>query len=457
MPIKQLEDLVEGQVTEADYYSPKGQLLIAKGEVITAQHLSLLRRRNIFEIHIHYDEIKQPGDTKSLLVPEQKTSLSESKAGTVNIQLSEKLLLEKWNIKPGREGYEQLLADRSLESLDRALKLERVCDHPTGRALRFNMRQQYLFQRPFDYKNNVLKAYTNTLETVKIILNRLVNCMPVDCGTIRNIAERFVKLILTDRNILLSIATQKVDRHDPVYNHTLNVCLLSMNIAASCDFSEEQVILIGMGALLHDVGMLLVPRSIRFKEGRLNEEEWYEVRKHPLFGLHIIEKMLRVPDAVKYVAYQTHERENGKGYPKQRAGRLIHNFAKITQIADIFDAVSSPRPYRSAYTPFRGVEMLIKMAGQKLISETYVNAFLKSASFFPVGSMVELSDGRIAQVIAANEYHPARPLCSVIAERSGMLLDPSDTYILDLALDTTIQVVKSLPFNATICDALYGF
>jgi HD-GYP domain-containing protein (c-di-GMP phosphodiesterase class II) len=250
---------------------------------------------------------------------------------------------------------------------------------------------------------------------------------------------------------------QKMDRLDPLYNHVLNVALLSMNLAAASNFSEEQVIQIGMGALLHDVGMLLVPKVIRDKEGRLSDEEWYEIRKHPLFGIHIIDRMMRLPDAVKYITYQTHERENGKGYPKQRSGRLIHNYAKIVQIADIFDAVSSPRPYRIAYTPYKGVEMLIKMGKQKLISEVYVNTMLKSISLFPVGSMVEISDGRLAQVIAANEYHLGRPLLSVVSENGGKVLAPSNTYSLDLTLEPTIQVVRSLPFDALGCDVLYGF
>ena len=343
MPVILVDDLIEGQVTESDYYSAKGQLLIAKGEIITDQHLSLLRRRNIFEIHLHYEERESDKNASHAAVPDQAV-FTGSATGRENFLLNELLPLEKWQIKQGTEGYEQLLANRSIDSLDRALRLERISDHPVGRAFRSGMRQQFLFHRSTAYKNDISQIYSNALETIKIVLNRLVNGMSVDAGTLRSLVERFIKPFLNDRNIVLSIAMQKVDRHDPLYNHVLNVCLLAMNIAAACDFSEEQVILVGMGALLHDIGMLLIPQSIRFKEGRLNEEEWYEIRKHPLFGIHIIDRMLRIPDTVKYITYQIHERENGKGYPKQRSGRFIHNFAKIAQIADIFDAVSSPRP-----------------------------------------------------------------------------------------------------------------
>jgi HD-GYP domain-containing protein (c-di-GMP phosphodiesterase class II) len=212
-----------------------------------------------------------------------------------------------------------------------------------------------------------------------------------------------------------------------------------------------------MGALLHDLGMLLVPPSIRFKERRLTEEEWYEIRKHPLFGMHIIDRLVRLPDSVKYIAYQMHERENGMGYPKQRPSRLIHNFAKIAQVADVFEAVSSPRPYRRAFAPFKGMEMLIRMGKQGLLNEHYVTAMLKSVSLFPVGSIVELNDGRMAQVIAANEFRYARPMLSIISKPNGSLLGPSDIYTLDMSFDTSIQVVRSLPFDYLECDSMYGF
>ncbi|MCX7725902.1 MAG: hypothetical protein N2053_03520, partial [Chitinispirillaceae bacterium] len=111
----------------------------------------------------------------------------------------------------------------------------------------------------------------------------------------------------------------------------------------------------------------------------------------------------------------------------------------------------------NAYTPYKGVEMLIKMAKQNFISENVVNALLKSVSIFPVGSMVELSDGRIARVISANEYHLARPVVSIIAEKNGVLLSPSDVYTVDLSVETSIQIIKSLPFNSIKCDVLHGF
>jgi HD-GYP domain-containing protein (c-di-GMP phosphodiesterase class II) len=454
MPVKTIEDLAEGQITEADYYSANGQLLIGKGETLSARHLSLLRHRNIYEVHFTLDSPKppepaKPAGTGSLTAIPPETNISSP--------VPEHLLMAVPGATNDDEAYEKLSSGRLFESLDRGMRLERVIDSPVGRSFGSSMHQQFLVHRPAIYKSEIAHTYEDAIQSVGNILTRLTGGSRVDTGSIRALIERFLTPFISDRNIILSIATRKVSNRDGLYYHALNVALLSMNLAASAGFSEEQVVQVGIGALLHDVGMLLVPEGIRFKEGRLTDAEWFEVRKHPLYGIHIIDRLTRLPDAVKYITYQTHERENGKGYPKQRPGHLIHNFAKIVQIADIFDAVASPRPYRVAYTPFKGVEMLIKLGKQKLISEQLVTTMLKSVSLFPVGSLVELSDGRIGQVIASNEYHLAHPLISIVAERDRVLLPQSSTYLTDLSKEPDIQVVRSYPFGTFGCDALYGF
>lgn len=446
MPVISLNSLSEGHITEADYYTLKGQLLIAKGEVLTKKHFDLLRRRNIFEINLQYNDFDEQDES----TPATETDQGAGSESTIQN-------FDNWNIKSGQDGYKQLLSNKALGSLDRAIKFERITDAPVGRALRSAMQQSIRLHRSETYKNRIVRTYDDALHATGTILNKLANGSSIDAGVLRGVVEQFIELFINDRNIMLALASQKIGYSDPLYNHALNVCLLSMNIAASANYSEEQVILIGMGALLHDVGMLLVPKSIRFKKGRLNEEEWYEIRKHPLLGIHIIDRLIRLPDAVKYITYQTHERENGKGYPKQRPGRLIHNFAKIAQVADVFEAVSAPRPYRQAFAPYKGMEMLIKMGKQKLLNEHYVTQMLKSTSLFPVGSFVQLSDGRIAQVIAANEYRLARPLVSIVVEPNSPPLIGSDIYSLDLALEPSIQVVKSLPFDQFGFNIMHGF
>jgi HD-GYP domain-containing protein (c-di-GMP phosphodiesterase class II) len=195
-----------------------------------------------------------------------------------------------------------------------------------------------------------------------------------------------------------------------------------------------------MGAVLHDVGMLFVPPSVRHKAGRLTKDEWYEVQKHPILGLHLLEKVRDIPDSVAFIAYQEHERENRTGYPKQRSGRLIHRFAKIVQVADVFEAMTSPRSYREAFSLYDGAVRMLKMARRGLVPGEFVKGLLEFTSVFPIGCLVELSDGRMGRVVAANGRLYARPVISVLREKDGRWLGEERIYQIDLAQDDALSI-----------------
>jgi HD-GYP domain-containing protein (c-di-GMP phosphodiesterase class II) len=147
------------------------------------------------------------------------------------------------------------------------------------------------------------------------------------------------------------------------------------------------------------------------------------------------------------VAYHAHERENGKGYPKQRSGHLIHGFAKVVQIADMYEAMSSPRPYRQAMLPFRVIAHLIFLSRTGEVSPGLLKAFLKYVSLFPVGSIVELSDHSIGKVIAANGLSYSKPVISVITDTEGTLLPRERIYQVDLTREQELSIIRALPFD----------
>jgi HD-GYP domain-containing protein (c-di-GMP phosphodiesterase class II) len=226
------------------------------------------------------------------------------------------------------------------------------------------------------------------------------------------------------------------------------VCLLSINIAAAMGYNEEQIQEIGTGALLHDIGMLLIPREIWQKEARLDESEWFEVMKHPMLGLHVLENVTRLPASVPLIAYQAHERINGRGYPKQRHSRLIHHYAQIVQIADVYEALASPRPYRGPYIPYKAMEMVVRMTRTGFFHNEKTRLFIEYASLFPVGSLVELTDGRIAKVIKANGSHYTKPQLSVLTDEHGTALPKDEIYQLDLVNghdDGEVGIVRAHP------------
>jgi HD-GYP domain-containing protein (c-di-GMP phosphodiesterase class II) len=459
-----ISDMVPGTIAEGNYYTESGELLISKGVTILQNHIDVMTRRNIFEIFIKNFEEEEElhailsrefGAMEEVALDKNAPSAAAPKdAG----QRAAMQLPQLKAIKPGEEGALQLVKTKKVIELDSKLSTGLAPDRPIGPPLKDKARQIPVSQRTEDYKKEITLSHEQSLTHVKKLLNDLADNQRIDVADVRNIVELFMKTYLTDRSILLNIANIKASEGDYLFHHTLNVCLLAINIAAAAKYSERQILEIGTGALLHDAGMLLVPDEVRFKKGRLSKDEWFEVQKHAILGLHLIEKIVHVPDSVLFIAYQTHERENGKGYPKQRSGRFIHSFAKVVQIADVYESLCSQRDYRPPFIPYRAMELLIKMSSRNLLAIEYVKAFLAYASLFPIGSIVELNSHHVARVVQSNELHQAKPVVSVIMDSDGSLLAPEKIYQVDLSKETGVQIIRALePGKLTPFDIMYGF
>lgn len=454
----QLSSLQVGIVTEKEYFTSEGELLLSKGVVLSQKHIDVLTRRNISNLFVREDG--EDDELNKILSTEFKTfgELNFDDPLVNRRSIAPKGALKKLpelaDIKPGKEGVVQLLKSKKGNELDSKIKDGRSADEPSGPPLKCSARQILTNERTEKYKKTVLNSYADALSRTTSMLNCLADGEILDGELVRVLVEQFVKTFTSDRSILLNISGIKHKEEEYIYTHSLNVTLLSINIAAAYGYSEQQVVEIGMGALLHDVGMLLLPDGIRLKKGKFSEDEWWEVQKHPIIGLHLLEKMSRLPESVPYVAYQCHERENGKGYPKQRSTRLIHNYARIVAVADVFEALSSPRCYREAHIPYKAMELVIRMTRQGLISGEFVKSLLEYASLFPVGSMVELSNNCVGKVIRSNNSSYAKPVVCVLIDNEGVPLSSDKVYEEDLSRNTNVQIVRA---HTSGNDLMLGF
>lgn len=436
--------LKAGQITDQPYFSKDGKIIVARKMLITTKDLAELHRKGITHLFV------------------SGTSEDEELTKLINFDFPEdipypdrpdtKQDLQKIN-KPGKEGFAELLKSNNCEALDSKIIDISATSQPLGSPLI----QAKAERRTTQYKSAVQTSYDEVLSNLKTLLQNIAAGRDVSADSIRSISSQLIKILLTDRSILLNLANYKSIDSDYLYHHTLNVTIIAINIAAAFGYNEQQITEIAMGALLHDAGMLLIPEPIRFKPARLTEEEWFEIQKHPILGVYLLEKIPRLPESVLFMAYQSHERENGKGYPKQRSGRLIHNYAKILAVADIYEALSSPRKYRDANLPYKAMETIIKMTKQGFISGEYVKTLLECTSLFPVGSIVELSTGCIAKVIQSNSKSYAKPIVRTLSDEKGAILAEEDQCIEDLVKNTNIQIVKALQSTHFSQDMMIGF
>jgi len=457
-----VSSITPGTTLWYECYSERGELLLTPGTIIMQHHLDNLRKRNIFELYLLTPS--SPKLHAALKEREKKEAAPPPPPSSVEPPAVQKK--ETHDRRPFAEEFERLRTeqiDKLLQSpparqLDFSLRRGRHLDRPVGVSLRTAIHPASPFSRSRQYKTEICALYGSSLELLKDFLETLFSGRAVDIAPLRKAADRLLKVFIEDPDIIITLTSTSPRDDDYLYRHMLNTCILSLCIAASSGYNREQVLTICIGALLHDIGMPLVPREIRDKNGVLSPREFLEIQKHPVVGVLMLDKIRHLPDPIRYMLYQSHERENGSGYPRHRDSRLIHRYAKIIQIADVYEALTSPRKHRGAYTPFESMEMIIRMGQKGLLARHFVKSFLEYTSLFPIGSIVELSDHRLARVIHANPAMVHRPMVSIIRTEDNKVLDEGDIYQLDLSFDERIAIVRALPpdYLADI-DLMRGF
>jgi putative nucleotidyltransferase with HDIG domain len=235
---------------------------------------------------------------------------------------------------------------------------------------------------------------------------------------------------------LLTLLTDVFAYDSYVFHHSFNVTLYTLAIGIELGMPPKQLDMLGLGAIMHDIGKMMVPEEILMKPGKLTYEEFKEVEKHSEYGFDILRKLHNVSLLVAHCAFQHHERLDGSGYPRGLKGDEIHPFAKIIAVADVFDALTSNRVYRNAMLPHEALEILYAGSGT-LFDSNVIQAFKKSVAIYPNGMVVILNDGRRGIVESQNKDLTDRPVLRIIAEGGDQLTAP---YTLDLSvsLDVTI-------------------
>ncbi len=204
-----------------------------------------------------------------------------------------------------------------------------------------------------------------------------------------------------------------------LYSSAINTALLSVLIGWELGLSADLIKQLFMGAIFHDIGMAWIPDEVLYKTEPLTLEDKKYIIEHPTTGYNFLKEKRYISSYVKAISVQHHENLDGTGYPNRLKGEEIHLLSQIVGIADIYDAMTSDRPYRAALPVSDAVEYIMANAGAKYNIDI-VNAFVKKINPFPVGSLVKLNTGQIAVVDEVSPNLPLRPVIRIINEFNGM-------------------------------------
>ena len=326
------------------------------------------------------------------------------------------------------------------EDLDALLDEE----NPEPESIEEDKRQRMeAFERRRDQLIQAEQSYAEVLIENKQLMREIT------CGYVKGVrkAERLLGLLGTilgnDGSILALMNLSGANEiGDEYFYHSLNTAILSMVVSRELGLTEDDIQLVGMGAMFHDIGETLLEETTAPPMGSSSRTKNDSHKHHPLAGKRMIEKGFGVPAPSLTVIQQHHERMNGTGYPQKLKADAIHRFSKIVMVVDAYDDLcNSPDPQKSL-TPYEAVSSLYGKRGTEFWEEAIV-ALVRCLGVYPPSTIVELSDQSLGIVCTINPHDRMQPMVLLYSDTTPK----NEALILNLSEDTTLTIVKSLRPN----------
>ncbi len=226
-------------------------------------------------------------------------------------------------------------------------------------------------------------------------------------------------------------------KNDTVFGHSLNVAVISVAIGSFLFHEKEDLIKMGIGAMLHDIGKTQLPDGIAGENPLETEDKSFH--SHPELGYSLIQERFDISPVSKAVVLKHHERVDGRGYPNAAPGDKIHEYAKIVAIANTFDILTNGPYYKKKFPVYQAVEYLVGNS-DIMFDKRLVNVFIRRLALYPNGTYVKLSTGEAGIVKEQNKDYPTRPMVRVLRDKDGQ--DYNDPRIEDLMKNHSIVIVE---------------
>jgi HD-GYP domain-containing protein (c-di-GMP phosphodiesterase class II) len=225
---------------------------------------------------------------------------------------------------------------------------------------------------------------------------------------------------------------------DYYISHPVNTMVYAIKIGRRLGYSRDKLKELAIAALLHDVGMFMIPENIIGKEEALTESELALIKRHPELGKNLLFKFKDQFPWLARAVQEHQERENGTGYPRGIKGDAIAEYAKIIGICDSYEAMTHNRPHKKAIMQFTSVRELIETK-DLLFPTKILRAFLEELSLYPIGSCVKLNNNAIGRVIDTNKDQPMKPIIKLLFDGHGNAV--TDERIIDLKENTVLNIL----------------
>lgn len=276
--------------------------------------------------------------------------------------------------------------------------------------------------------------------TLKDSINEIRSGGKITMEPVKSLLEEIYNSVNENKDAIVTVCRKKkMDGY--VLEHSVSHCALMMAIGQTMGMAKDELLVLGLGGLFHDIGKIRIPEGILKKPGKLSPEELDIVKKHPLWGGEIMIASGNFPEKAISIAMEHHERYDGTGYPYQLAGNDISVIGQMAAIADVYDASISIRPYGTAGDPCQVIKNLFQGAG-KLFHMDMVQQFIKTIGIYPVGTLARLESGKLGIVIKQNK-NLTQPVVRVVYDLKNNSYMPPKDIDLSHAGDREDKVVEA--------------
>lgn len=305
-----------------------------------------------------------------------------------------------------------------------------------------------------DEMDTAAKVHEKAISLVNIALGDVKNGQPIQVDAIDSMADDMLDSIFRNHNALTCLGCIR-DKDHYLLQHSVNLSVLMSVFGKSIELDRQIMHQTIVGAMLHDIGKILIPDEILHKPGKLTDEEFAEMREHAAHSEKILMATAGVSPLSVTVAAQHHEKMDGSGYPRGLKGEEISPFGRMTAIVDVYDAITADRCYHKGMTPTQAVKKLLEWSDFHL-DRSLVNHFIRCIGIYPVGSLVLLESGKLGVVVEANEADQRLPMLRVMYHtrfRSYL-----KTQLMDLAnpkvQDRIVKAVDPNDYRISVKDFL---
>lgn len=245
------------------------------------------------------------------------------------------------------------------------------------------------------------KLCARSKEAVVAMFGEVRMGQAIDAERVVELVDHITESVMRNPNAMISLARLKTC-NEYTYMHSVAVCALMIALARQLQLGEEETRDAGVAGLLHDIGKMMIPDAILNKPGKLTDAEFATMRDHPMAGLRLLKDNREISAIVLDVCLHHHEKIDGSGYPHHLAGDQISLFAKMGAVCDVYDAITSNRPYKPGWDPAESIRKMAEWS-KGHFDQAVFQAFVKSVGIYPTGSLVRLESGRLGVVM---DQHP---------------------------------------------------